>query len=68
MTSLASLRVFWAALSDVLPKLIGRSEWQPPSWLAWIGGGIAQAGRYLAADAKRVGLVLLVLPWISFAL
>src|SRR5438094_5222391 len=72
MTNLATLRAFWAALLRVATKLtagiswlgtrvIGRWEWQPPSWVAWTGSRLAQAGRYLAADAKRAGLILLVL-------
>jgi hypothetical protein len=71
MTNLATLRTFWAALLRVVTKLtagiswlstrvFGRWEWQPPSWLAWFGSRLAQAGRYLAADAKRAGFILLV--------
>src|ERR1700683_365129 len=72
MTNLASLRAFWAALLRAFTKLtaaiswlsaraIGRWEWQPPSWLLWIGRRLAQGYRYLAADAKRAAIVLLVL-------
>jgi hypothetical protein len=39
--------------------VIGRWEWQPPSWIESIGNRLAQAGRYLAADAKRTGVMLL---------
>ncbi|HXB69631.1 MAG TPA: Ig-like domain-containing protein [Candidatus Acidoferrales bacterium] len=71
MTNLATLRAFLAALLRVATKLtagvwwlstrvIGRWEWQPPSWLVWIGSRLAQAGRYVAADAKRAGLMLVV--------
>src|ERR1017187_3770571 len=72
MTTLVTLRAFWAALLRVATKLIagiswlgtrviGRWEWQPPAWLGWFGSRLAQAGRYIAADAKRAGLILLVL-------
>ena len=72
MTTLVTLRAFWAALLRVATKLIagiswlgtrviGRWEWQPPAWLGWFGNRLAQAGRYIAADAKRAGLILLVL-------
>src|SRR5579862_3479868 len=72
MASLATLRTLWAALLRVAAKVpasisrfvapvIGRWEWQPPSWIASIGGRLAQATRYLAEDAKRTGLILLVM-------
>ena len=72
MTTLATLRKLLAALQRATTKLpagiswlsaraIGRWEWQPPSWLGWIGRRLAQAGRYIAADARRAVIVLLVL-------
>ena len=72
MTNLATLRAFWAALLRAVMKLtagiswlcarvFGRWEWQPPSWLASVGARLVQAGRYVAADAKRAGLIILVL-------
>jgi hypothetical protein len=72
MASFATLRTLWAALLRVAARVpasiarfsapvIGRWEWQPPSWIESTGNRLARAGRYLAADAKRTGLILLVL-------
>ncbi len=72
MASFTTLRTLWAALLRAAAKVsasisrfstpvIGRWDWQPPSWIALIGGRLAQGKRYLAADGKRAGLILLVL-------
>ena len=58
MTSLPELRALLVAL---LRALIGRWEWQPPSWLGWLAGRVQLAWRYLMADLKRAAAVLLVL-------
>ncbi len=41
--------------------MVGRWDWQPPSWLFWIGRQFARAGRYLVADWKRAGIVAFAL-------
>jgi hypothetical protein len=61
MTPLTTLRKLSAAISTLGAQVIGRWQWQPPAWLMWIGSRLAQAARYLAADAKRAAIVLLVL-------
>ncbi|HEY1340505.1 MAG TPA: hypothetical protein VGF59_23495, partial [Bryobacteraceae bacterium] len=58
MTLFASLRARAARLSA---PVIGHWQWQPPSWLKWVGGCLAQAGRYIAADEKRAGALALAL-------
>src|SRR5689334_7412129 len=58
---MTNLRGISAALSSATTKVIGHWQWQPPSWLVWIGHRIAQGWRYLRADKKRWGTVLLVL-------
>jgi len=42
-------------------KVIGRWEWQPPSWLKWCAGQAARAWRHLTGDLRRAGIALLVL-------
>lgn len=72
MTTLARLRALWAALLRAAAKLpaqisrlstpvVGHWDWQPPSWPLRIAGGLACGWRYLAADAKRAAIALLVL-------
>ena len=38
---------------DLLPKVIGRWNWQAPPWIHWVGQKGAQCHRYLTADPKR---------------
>ena len=57
----AQLTTGWAGVSRFVQKIFGRFEWQPPAWLAWTASQLARAGRYLAADAKRAGVALLLL-------
>ena len=38
---------------EVLPKVIGRWNWQAPPWISWVGEKGAQCHRYLTADPKR---------------
>src|ERR1700726_1834026 len=72
MTSLASLRRVWAAvlrgakqlpavISRLSAKVIGRWEWQPPSWLLLVGRRLAEGPRYLVADTRPAAIALLVL-------
>ncbi|MEO8661548.1 MAG: alpha-2-macroglobulin [Bryobacteraceae bacterium] len=72
MTNLTSLRVVWAALLGTAKRVpagigwlssrvLGNWEWQPPSWLAWIGALLAGGWRYLVTDFRRLAVVLLVL-------
>ncbi|MBZ5727694.1 MAG: alpha-2-macroglobulin [Acidobacteriia bacterium] len=49
-----------AGISWLSARAIGRWEWQPPSWLVWMGRRIAQGWRYLVGDAKRSVAALLV--------
>src|SRR5690348_2378764 len=58
MTSLATLRTLCAAISE---RVIGHWHWQPPVWLVWTGSRLSQAARYIAADAKRAGVILVML-------
>ncbi len=50
-----------AGISWLSARAIGRWEWQPPAWLPWIGGRLAQGFHYIAADAKRAAIFALVL-------
>ena len=67
IVSLTTVRALRAALSRSAAKLgnrtssvtapvIGRLQWQPHTWLAWIGGRLAQGWHYLAADARRIAV------------
>src|SRR5580704_994436 len=72
MKSLAGLRTLWTAwlraakklpagIASISAPVLGRWEWQPPSWLLWIGRRLTEGWRYLAADLRRAAVVLLVL-------
>ena len=72
MTSLTALKAFWAALLRVAAqafagvkwlsaRVIGQWEWQPPAWIKWTGSRLRQGAGYIVADAKRAGVILLVL-------
>src|SRR5947209_2348173 len=77
MTSLmARIYAGWGALVRLLAVLltgiswltahaIGRWQWQAPAWLAWIGHQLGRSRRYLAADPKRAGILLLALASVS---
>jgi uncharacterized protein YfaS (alpha-2-macroglobulin family) len=54
MTNQDRLRAFSTAV-------VGQWQWQPPAWLAWTGGRLAQGWRFLIADKKRWIAILLVL-------
>ena len=42
-----------AGISWLTVRIIGRWEWQPPSWLSWILLYIAAGWRFLLADTRR---------------
>ena len=50
-----------AGISWLSARVLGRWQWQPPSWLTWIGGRLARGWRYVAADARRAAAFALVL-------
>src|SRR5262249_39935138 len=69
MSSFGGLQTFWAALlriaaivaraiSWLSARVIGHLDWQPPSWLAWVGQRFNEGWRYLTADWR--------LGWIAF--
>src|SRR5579872_1247486 len=37
-----------------LETFVGKWQWQPPSWILWIARRLAVAGRFLAADVRRM--------------
>jgi hypothetical protein len=72
MTNLTSSRVVGAALLGAVKRapagigwlssrVVGNWEWQPPSWLAWVGALLSRGWRYLVTDFWRLAVVLLVL-------
>jgi len=42
-------------------NLIGRWQWQPPGWLAWIGTSAVRGWRYVVSDKKRAILTTLLI-------
>jgi hypothetical protein len=50
-----------AAASWLSGHLIGHWNWQPPSWLGWLGRQFVQIWRFIASDIKRAAIVLLAL-------
>ncbi len=54
-------------LGRVLRALFGSLSYEPPTWLRFIGRGIAKAGRWLIGHPKHVAASLAVLAVLSFA-
>ena len=44
-----------------LEKVIGRWEWQRPTWVSVAGERLTEGWRFLAADVKRLIALILVL-------
>ncbi len=70
-TLVRAARALPAAIKRVSAQLLGQWQWQPPSWLLWVGGQFARAGRFLAADLKRVAalgvaVLALVTGWLWY--
>lgn len=54
-----------AAMSRLSARVLGRWEWQPPSWCGWVGRWGTEVWRYLAADVRRPVFALLVLVGVT---
>ena len=56
-----SARFLLSRISWLFHQVFGHWNWQAPSWAAWTGRHGTRLARYLAADRKRAGGVLIVL-------
>ncbi|HLQ76593.1 MAG TPA: alpha-2-macroglobulin [Terriglobia bacterium] len=56
-----SARFLLSRISWLFHQVFGHWNWQAPSWAAWTGRQGTRFARYLAADRKRAGAVLIVL-------